>query len=480
MSVLVGRFEERKIFENKLLSGNPELIAVYGRRRVGKTYLIRTFLKEHIAFEMVGIHEADLPDQLKNFSISLGKAIKSKAPLSVPDSWQQAFHDLDKYLVENMDTQKPVVFFFDEFPWLHTPRSNFLRVFDHWWNSSGSRHTNLKVVICGSAASWMIDKVINDRGGLHNRVTQKIRLLPFTLSETEQYLISKDARIDQYQMLQLYMAMGGVPYYLQHINKGESAAQSIDRLCFTTNGILKEEFKNLYQSLFKNAGQHESVIRALAKKSKGLTREEIIKATKLTSGGTATRILRELGESGFIEQYIPFGKKANESIYKLADEYSLFYLKFIENSKSTGKGTWLRQFSTPSYKSWSGFSFESVCHKHIAQIKKALGIGGVLTEASAWRYQPAKDGKEQGVQIDLLIDRQDRCINICEIKFASEEFAIDKKYAAELDKKLSVFQRATGTKKTLFLTMVTTYGVKRNEYFTGRVIAEVMMKHLFR
>lgn len=275
------------------------------------------------------------------------------------------------------------------------------------------------------------------------------------------------------------MAMGGVPYYLQHINKGESSAQAIDRLCFTTNGVLRTEFNNLYQSLFKNAGQHEIVVRILAKKSKGLTREELLKAGKFTSGGTTTKMLKELEESGFIDQYVPFGKTLKESIYKLADEYSLFYLKFIENSKSTGKGTWLRQFNAPSYKSWSGFSFESVCHKHIAQIKKALGIKGVLTDESAWRHQSTKEEKQQGVQIDLLIDRQDRCINICEMKFASEEFTIDKKYAAELDKILSIFQQTTGTKKTLFLTMITTYGINQNLYYTGRVVSEIKMEDLF-
>jgi len=480
MSGLIGRIEEQKILENKLFSTRPELIAVYGRRRIGKTYLIRTFLKDHIVFEMTGIHGATLSEQLGNFSLALGEAIKSKTPIPTPINWQQAFHELNTYLLDHLDPQQAVVFFFDEFPWIHTRRSNFLRAFDHWWNSSGTKHANLKVVICGSAASWMIDKIINDRGGLHNRVTQKIRLLPFTLSETAAYLQSKNILLDQYQILQLYMAMGGIPYYLQHIAKGESSAQVIDRLFFTKNGTLQGEFKNLYQSLFNNADQHETIIRALAKKSKGLTRDEIIKASKLTSGGTTTKMLKELEESGFIVQYIPFGKTVNESIYKLADEYSLFYLKFVENTKSTGKGTWLRQFNTPSYKSWSGFSFESVCQKHVAQIKKALGIEGVLTEESAWRCQPSKGGKEQGAQIDLLIDRQDRCINICEMKYASEEFIIDKKYATELDRKVNTFQQATKTKKTLFLTMVTTYGVKKNEYHTGRIVSDIVMKDLFR
>lgn len=479
METVVGRKEETKILDHKLSTASPELIAVYGRRRVGKTFLIRTHLKENIVFELTGIHGAKMSDQLKNFSLALGKAINSPAPIATAESWLEAFSDLDKYLLDKLDSEKPAVLFFDEFPWLHTHRSNFLRAFDHWWNSSGTKRPHLKVVICGSAASWMIEKILNDRGGLHNRVTQTIRLLPFTLSETDAYLKYKAVLLDHYQTLQVYMAMGGIPYYLEHILPGESAAQIIDRLGFTANGPLRTEFKNLFESLFIHYEQHEKVIRALAQKGKGLTRDEIIIECGLTTGGGTTKILKELEESGFISTYIPFGKLVNESIYKLSDEYSLFYLKFIENAKATGDGTWLRKIQTHSYISWSGFSFESVCHKHSRQIKKALGIGDVLTAESSWRYQPPKGSGDRGAQIDLVLDRQDRTINVCEMKFAGDEFVIDKKYADELDNKVKVFRRETGTKKSLFLTMITTYGVRKNNYYTGRVMREVKMEDLF-
>jgi uncharacterized protein len=479
MDQIIGRTEEKMILDQKLATGDPELIAIYGRRRVGKTYLIRTYLKDRIKFELTGIHGASLADQLKNFSLALGKALKSTAPVATASSWLEAFNSLDIYLLDSFDPNRIAVLFFDEFPWLHSPRSNFLRAFDHWWNSSGTKRSNLKVVICGSAASWMIEKILNDRGGLHNRVTQTIRLLPFTLAETDEYLKYRGVVLDRYQTLQLYMAMGGIPYYLQHILPGESAAQIIDRLCFTTNGLLRTEFRNIFESLFIKAEQHEKIVRTLAKKRSGMTREEIIKQAKFTTGGGITKTLKELMESGFISDYLPFGKSGSEFIYKLSDEYSLFYQKFIEDAKSTGNGTWLRQINTQSYISWSGFAFESVCLKHRRQIKKALGIADVLSEESVWRYQPPKASREKGAQIDLLIDRQDRTINLCEIKFAGEEFVIDKKYADDLDNKVSVFQRQTRTKKTIFLTMITTYGVRKNEYYTGRVLREATMENLF-
>ena len=476
MEKLVGRRVEQHIFAALLKSGRAELVAVYGRRRVGKTFLIRTYFRAHLVFEFTGIHEASLKDQLRNFTITLQHAMKSPIPMAVPADWQQAFTYLDQYL-NGLTTNKPAALFFDEFPWIHTQKSGFLQAFDHWWNHSASRKSHLKVIICGSAASWMIDKILNNRGGLHNRVTQRIRLLPFNLGETEQYLRSRGINLDQYQVLQLYMAIGGIPHYLHHINKGESSAQVIDRLCFTRDGVLKSEFKNLYESLFNTPSHHEAVVRALSKKGKGLTRNEIIDECGFTTGGTTTKILTELEESGFITGYIPFEKNENEGIYKLSDEYSLFYLKFIEGSKAEGRGTWLRQMNSQSYTSWSGFAFESVCLKHTPQIKKALGIEDVHTQVSTWRHIAVK-GK-QGAQIDLLLDRADRCINVCEIKFAAGEFTIDKKYAGELDRKVNVFKEETKTKKTIFPTMITTYGLKSNEHSIGRVQAQVVMEDLF-
>ncbi|HTE27873.1 AAA family ATPase [Flavitalea sp.] len=473
---IIGRIDEQEVLAAKIDSGEAELIAIYGRRRVGKTYLIRTFCSDKIVFEFIGIHDATMQVQLQNFSLALQKSARSTIAFATPENWVKAFSMLDAFL-DNLASNKPAVVFLDEFPWINTRKSGFLQAFDHWWNVSASRKNHLKVIICGSAASWMIENIINNRGGLHNRVTQTIRLLPFTLGETEQYLSARKIVLDRYQVLQIYMAMGGIPHYLKDLNTGESTVQIIDRLCFTKDGILKQEFDKLYQSLFANSENHIAVVRALARKGKGLTRNEIIAACGFTSGGTTTRILKELEESGFITPYLAFQKSENESIYKLSDEYSLFYIKFIEKPKDTGKGAWLKQSGTASYLSWTGFAFESVCQKHTTQIKRALGIEGVLTHLSGWRYVPDKG--EQGAQIDLLIDRQDRCINICEIKFTTAEFVIDKKYAGEIDIKLNVFRTRTKTRKTLFPTMITTFGTKKNEYYLGRIQNEVVMNDLF-
>jgi AAA+ ATPase superfamily predicted ATPase len=475
-SNVIGRTEEKKLLLDIVNSTDPELVAMYGRRRVGKTFLVRNFLEKQLIFEFSGIHNASLNQQLENFTLAMTKAIGSKMPLAKPKNWQEAFKLLTDYITPLINKQKKVVFF-DEFPWICSPKSGFMQAFEHFWNTWASKQKNLAVIICGSAAAWMINNIINNKGGLHNRVTKRIRLLPFDLQETELFLKGRKINLDRYQILQLYMAMGGIPHYLKEIKKGESATQSIDNICFSKNGLLNEEYKNLYNSLFDDAGNHKLVIKALANNGKGLTRKEIIDTCKISSGGGTTQLLEELMESGFISSYIPFGKNSKDVVYKLTDEYSLFYLKFIEHSRSNGKGTWLKLSRESKWKSWSGIAFESICLKHTQRIKKALGIEGVYTETSGWRYHP-KTG-EKGAQIDLLIDRQDFCINICEMKFSVNEFIVDKNYAGELENKVSVFKSQTKTTKTLFLTLVTTFGIKKNEHATRLIQNEISMDALF-
>jgi hypothetical protein len=470
---ITGRKEELEALQDIFDSEEAELIAVYGRRRVGKTFLIRNAYREQLAFEFSGVHNATLEEQLKAFTSALTEVLKLKVP--VPHSWFEAFDLLRDFLQPKLKRRQVV--FFDEFPWLQTPRSRFMQAFEFFWNSWASRQPNLIVVICGSAASWMIQRVIHNRGGLYNRVTRRMRLLPFSLGETESFLQAKKIHLDRYQVLQIFMAMGGIPHYLKEIKVGESATQAIDRICFTKDGLLYSEFKDLYNSLFEKAENHTEIIRALAKKSGGLTRNEIIEACHLTTGGGVTQILDELIESGFINSFIPFGKTTRDTVYQLTDAYSHFYIKFIEPSRSLGAGTWKRLSRETSWKSWAGYAFEGVCLKHIEKIKKAIGIEDVYTEHSTWRLKSQKD--TSGAQIDLLIDRQDNCINVCEMKFSLTEFTIDKLYASELRQKLQLFQEASKTRKTLFLTMITTYGVKKNDYYVQLVQKQITMDALF-
>ena len=474
MKAIIGRESEKKVLAEVIDSESAELVVVYGRRRVGKTFLIREFFEKELVFEFSGQYDAKTKIQLQNFTNKLDQSSKSVYPSSLPSNWTEALNRLKIYLNPILEKRKAVVFF-DEFPWIDSPKSDFLSSFDYFWNDWASKKDNLKVIICGSAASWMIRKVIQNKGGLHNRITKKIRLLPFTLKETENYLQNKNITLDRFQILQLYMAFGGVPHYLKEVKKGEGTSQIIDNVCFKKEGLLFDEFDSLFRSLFKNHEIHVQIIRELSKKNNGLTRNELLQKISIKSGGTASLVIEELEESGFVTGYIPFGKNKKDSVYKLTDEYCLFYLKFIENNKGTQSWAFIQ--NAQSWKSWSGFAFESICQKHIREIKKALGISGIYTEESGWRFR--ENAEDEGTQIDLLIDRKDGCINLCEMKFSEFEFTIDKKYAENIANKIRIFKEVTKTKKTVFFTAVSTHGFKNNEYKLRWVQSEITMNDLF-
>jgi uncharacterized protein len=475
-SNLVGREKEVKILQTLLASDESELVSVIGRRRVGKTFLVQSVYADNIVFDITGIQHASNREQLENFSIVLDLYAKSVLPTKRPASWLEAFHQLILYLEKTAEKDKKQVIFFDELPWMAAHRSGFLNAFGFFWNSWAVKN-NVVVVICGSAASWMIQKVVHNKGGLYNRITKRIQLQPFTLLEAEQYLQKRGINLNRYQITELYQAMGGIPQYLKEIQKGESVAQNIDRICFDPSGTLSDEFKELYVSLFDEAENHIGVVRALSTKWAGLTRGEIIQITGISNGGGLTKTLEELIYSGFITEYTPFGRVKRETLFRLTDEYSLFYLKFIENFKKEGSGIWQSFHQTPTYRAWSGYAFESICLKHLSQIKKALGISGVFSTSSSF-YHKGADGMA-GCQIDLLIDRDDRVINLCEIKWATSEFIITKSYSADLRQKIALFKHYSTTKKQVFLTFISTFGLVQNEHSLGLVDKELTLDSLF-
>ncbi len=471
---LIGRQKEQDILKKTQHSNRPEMVAVIGRRRVGKTFLVRSFFKNNFDFEIAGIQNAPQKEQLKNFNIQLNKVSENKIK-EAPKDWLDAFTLLIEHLETVKDNRKKVIFL-DELPWLATNKSGFLRALGYFWNSWADRQ-NIIVVICGSAASWMIQKVVNHKGGLHNRITKRIFLKPFSLPETETYLRSREIVLDRYQILQIYMAMGGIPHYLNEIENGWSATQNIDQICFSENGLLHDEFSRLYPALFENAENHITVIRALAKKNSGLTRQELIQQTKFSDGGGLSKVLEELVASGFISKYFPFGKKKRKLLYRLTDEYSLFYLYFIENKMHEEENIWQKLSQTQSWKTWSGYAFESICLKHISQIKKSIGIAGIYSESAAFYKKATKE--QAGAQIDLVIDRNDHVINLFEIKFYNEEFTLTKEYASRLRKKMSVFRATTKTKKQLFYMMITSFGLKKNKHSIGLVVNDLTLDDLF-
>lgn len=472
--MLIGRKKEIVILKEVLESPKAEMIAVIGRRRVGKTYLIDNIYKEHIIFKQTGVRNSPDSAQLRTFTNKLKEL--SGQELAVPKDWLDAFFLLTKHLKPLISKDKKLVLFFDELSWLAVPDSNFLDYLGHFWNDWAYRQ-NIVIVLCGSASSWIIQKVINDKGGLHNRVTKYLHLKPFTLFETEAYLRAHHFTFTRYQIVQLYMAFGGIPLYLGEIRRGKSAIQNINDICFSETGFLKNEFNRLYPALFENADNHIAVIRALASKQKGLSRTEIIQTAKVPNGSSTSQVLEELEQSDFIMAYHPYKKKKKGKLYRLTDEYSLFYLKFIENTAFSGEGTFLQLSNQQEFKIWCGYAYEGICMKHVPQIKKALGVSGVYTTTYSYLKKATEDTK--GLQIDMLIERADRVINLFEIKFYNTEFVFTQEYAEQLRKRLHLFMQLSKTKNHIMLTMITTFGLKDTRYSLGLVENILTLEDLF-
>lgn len=471
--IVIGRNKEQKILKRILKSKKSEFLTVYGRRRVGKTFLIREYFKYSFDFEVSALANADTQQQLFNFDTTLNE----QSNLVFEDAsknWLIAFQRLIKHL-ENKAKQSKIVLFFDELPWFDTKASDFMMALEHFWNSWATKRKDVLLIVCGSAASWMVNNLINNSGGLHNRITQKMKIEPFNLKETEEMLASKNCVLERYQVIQLYMALGGIPYYLEAVKPHLSAPQNIQALLFDKAGLLKNEFFNLYRSLFRKYEIYEKIVEVLATKNKGLQRSEIIKQSGISSGGTLTKALTDLEESSFICSYTSLDNKQKNTLYRLSDYYTAFYFRFIKSGQYKGKDSWINLIDNPTQRSWQGFAFEQICLDHIGPIKKSLGINGIQSHNVAWQG----NNGEKAAQIDLLIDRRDQVINLCECKFSLADYSINKDYAAQLRSKIATFKTATKTKKSVFLTMITTYGVSKNKYANLLVQNEVTMDDLF-
>ena len=457
--MIVGRTKERKILLSLLDSDKSEFAAVYGRRRVGKTYLIRETFKYKFAFQHTGLQGVDRDGQLEEFANSL--ILAGCKDVQTPRNWSQAFFMLGNFL-NTLPSGKKVIFI-DELPWLDTPCSKFVSALDHFWNAWATARKDIVLIVCGSATSWIISKIVMNYGGLHNRITRQIYLEPFTLKECEQYAKSRRLGMKRRNILETYMVLGGIPFYWDFIDREQSWAQNIDRMFFSPNGEMTREFTALYSSLFRRPQDYINVVKTLGKKKAGMTRSEIIKFLGEDHGGALTKILNELDECYFIRSYNSIGKNKKDTIYQLIDNFTLFYFKFIADKKINSKNYWTNTIKTPLYNAWSGLAFERVCLQHIEQIKKALGISGIVSNVYSWVYRPENE-TDTGVQIDILIDRDDNVINLCEVKFSKDEYEINASYDKTLRRKASVFERKTNTKKAVTTVMITTYGLVRNSY----------------
>ena len=471
--MLIGRDKEKQILLGALNEEYSQFVAVYGRRRVGKTFLIRESFDYKFDFQFTGAAKMTARKQLVRFR----RTLKEHGQKNTPEltNWGDAFSEL-KRLINSMREGKKVIFF-DELPWMDAPRSGFLSELESFWNGWASARKDIVFIVCGSSTSWMVKKIIKNKGGLHNRLSHRISLKPFSLGLCEKLAQSRGLVLNRKQILEAYMVFGGVPYYWSLLQKGASITQEIDRLIFSPDGELHDEFEMLYASLFKKPEPYIKVIELLAKKKMGMTRLELLAASGLEDNGAFSDILKDLEWCGFIRSYSMMGYKTKSEIFQLIDHYTLFYYEYIDGTRQ-GSNYWETMLGSPKYNTWCGLAFERACLWHVDQIKQKLGISGILTNEYAWRWQPNEKAGQRGVQIDLLIDRSDVIIDICEMKYSNDTYAITPDYATELSRKRSVFQAVTETKKAVHTVMVTTDGLKQNEQ-SGGIQAEVTLDDLF-
>ena len=469
---IIGRERERRLLVRCEQSAKPEFVAVYGRRRVGKTYLITEHFNNKFAFSMTGISGGTVKEQLDEFRRALMRYYQGSVP--TPKSWFEAFSLLESKITQDPTLGRKIIFI-DELPWFDTHKSGFIPALEHFWNAFASRRPDILMIVCGSAASWMISNLIDSYGGLHNRVTETICLEPYSLNDCEAFCRSRGIVFSRQQISEAYMILGGIPYYFDAIDKMYGLNQNIDLLLFDKNAKLNNEFTRLYHSLFKRAENHIRVVEAMSKKGVGVTRQEISEASGISDGGGLTKILTELESCGLIGRNLDFRRKRNGDYYKLIDFYSLFYFKYLKNRKNSDTRFWTNYLSDPAHRAWCGYAFERLCMAHVDQIKQRLGISGVITDVFAFRSSMIKGG----AQIDMLIDRRDGVINLCECKFSNAAYAITEKDAEDLQRKRDVFTRETGTKKSIHITIITANGLAQNA-FKNDIQAEIVLDDLFR
>jgi len=471
---MIGRKAEQSELIRMYESNESEFVAIYGRRRVGKTYLVRETFDGRFAFQHSGLANGGLKRQLSNFMLSL--KTYGLSGHKMPKDWDEAFAFL-REVIDGSNLAKKVVFI-DEMPWMDTPRSNFVTALEGFWNGWASARKDVLLVVCGSAASWMAKKLFRNRGGLHNRVTCRICLNPFTLGECESLVREGGLSMSRMEIAECYMAFGGIPYYWRYLDKRFSMAQNLDRMFFCDGAPLADEFVELYSSLFRRAQLHRQIVRELAGHLSGMTRNDIAQALGISASGKLTDALEALIVSGFVRQYNPFGSGRNNQVFQLVDAFTLFHFRYLAGRRPSDGNFWLRTIDSPSHRVWSGLAFERLCLLHHRQIRKSLGIEGVLAECCAWHHR-ADGTHPDGAQIDLLFDRADNVITLCECKYTSEPFRIDKEYDAKLARKVGVFREVTKTRKAIHLTMISACGLARNEY-SARFQSEVTLDDLFK
>lgn len=459
MEPIIGREKEMRKLQALANSPRAEFLALYGRRRVGKTFLVNQVFDGQFAFKMTGVIEGSLKDQFTAFADAMD--IFGYEMPKQPTDWMSAFIMLKKALKKACSPDKRCVVFIDELPALDTDNSNVASALGYFWNEWASLQDNMVLIICGSATSWMITHVIDSKGGLHDRLTYEMPIHPFSLKEVEEYLEVHQFVWNRQMTLQLYMVFGGIPYYLSLLDKGESMVQNVDRLFFSHDTIMRREFRRLFNTLYKSPNKYIDIIKALGKSGRGMTREQLASELKCANNGHLGNKLDDLVHCDLIRKNIVREKalKRKDAIYQLCDFFCAFFLTFIDRAE-VETGYWKNHVNTPEINSWMGIAYERICMAHIQQIKHALRIDGISSLCYSWRSKETIPAS----QIDIVIERADKIVNICEVKYSQDEYEMNKEEYEKINRRKNSFVKETGLRHIPWLTLITTEGMAKGKY----------------
>ena len=453
---MIGRQRELEDLTEYCRSSKAELICVYGRRRVGKTYLVENAFGGLFSFSATGSEDKRDRTQLKVFHNALRQFGCQERYM--PNDWFDAFGRL-RSILESADVARSMegrrVVFLDEFPWFASKRSEFLFAFADFWNSWASRQDDMVVIVCGSATSWIIKNLFENTGSLYNRITRQMYIAPFNLHETEQMAESLRLGWSRDAILQCYMVFGGLPYYIDMLDRRKSLAQNIDALCLDVHGPLKREVPHLMEATLGNSPLHRDILRKLSTSKAGIRRKDLVDSLQDGNSGSLKRALDDLEKCGYIRKYKNRYEKRKPTVYQLVDPFLLFSFRFIEGKEPS---SWSAFSGTQAYYAWRSNAFEIACLCHLRQIKHAIGISGVQTECFPWKSSMS----DPGVQIDLVIERADKVTNLCEMKYTDEEFSIDEEHEQKLRYKRQVFLDESKTGNVCLLTLVSAHDLKES------------------
>lgn len=452
---MVGRVQERRCLDRCDGSDKSELVCVYGRRRVGKTFLVEQTLGPFFAFHVVGSKDAATSSQLREFGLELTD--RGDPNPNPPADWREAFNRLYKVITAPDAPRSPhgkAVVFIDEFPWFAKQRSDFLSAFSTFWNRRSTTGQKLLVVICGSATSWVIEHVLESAGDMAARVTESIFLKPFALAETKEYFDSRGFGWDERSLIETQMVFGGLPYFFSLMSPHQSLAQSIDRLCLRPRAQLRDETMILLESTMRRSRLYVELFALLAQHRYGVPKAEAMRLL----GHSTNQFIKATAEAvkcGYVHEYKNLSKPQNPKYLMLVDPFILFHYRLIEPAHGDSPRSWADFVADQErYTAWRGNAFEIVCLQHVRQLKSALGIGGVLTKEYPW----ASARKAGGAQVDLVIERADRIVNLCEMKFTDAPYELTSAVEQELVRKREVFREETGTRLALKTVLVSAQG----------------------